>query len=348
MTGYNPLQSASAGHIYVIYSFHCGFCLPTLYATHQRIIAEMERYEQKAVSQASHIVLQAIDNFLGRGESEDVTILDGTAFSETALLARSSSIDEIPILHRLLLFLHKVILGVYFGVDSPFALKELYKISNAKMKGQGFLTVPWSMYVALAALRLVKAGHSFGKHKHLRKARDIMKELATAVKQGDVNAHVMHKLVLADYAVAKKEPHESVKEKFDASIALSRRSGFVNIAGLGNSLMAEYFLSMMDRDWSDFYGRQAIRMYQQWNSAMLVRHMETKCGLKTEKRYSLPDQQQASSLELTSDGATSNRILHSANFSDAHYGRSLRRISVGAGSSIVAGRKSGDLSTYKG
>lgn len=318
MTGYDPLHAAAAGHIYVIYSFHCGFCLTTLHTTHQKILAEMDRYGQEAVSLASRIVLQTIENFLGKGDG-DVTILDGAAMNETSLLTEGSTIEDLPIVRRILLLLHKIILSVYFGRECPYAIKELYKISITKLKGQGFLPVPWSMYVALAALRLAKRGKE--STKYLRRTRGIIKDLTAAAKIGDVNAHVMNQLVLAELAVVKKEPLETVKKKFDDSITLARRSGFINIAGLGNALMTEYFLEAGDTDWSDFYGRQAIRMYQQWDSKTLVIHTETMLGVKHKgMRYSL-------TVQHDSKSNYESLILRSSDFCDAHAGSALRRLS---------------------
>lgn len=198
-------------------------------------------------------------------------------------------------------------------------MKEFYKIAKSQIKGQGFLHVPWAMYVALAALRLAKVGEK--RRLHLRNVRGIIKELESASKNGDVNAHVMNQLILAELAVVKKEPADAIKTKYDVSISVAHRSGFVNIGGLGNAMLAEYYLETADQDWSDFYSNQAIRLYQQWHSEMLVRDMETKFAVTRGKRFSpSEDGSDLSSNEMT--------VLHSSNFLDVHSGDVIRRITV--------------------
>jgi len=169
----------------------------------------MKRYRQLVSVEMANVPRQRLDNFLGRGGTDDIMVLSGAAMNEIALL-NSRNLDL-------------RVLSVYFARVGHQSTDDAFKISIANWKMEGFY-LPWIAFIGLAAMRLSKSGYQ--RRKNLRRARLVMKDHESSRKMGNVNTHVLLLLLAAEYSVLHSNGslNMKIKRAFDTAIAAAKRS----------------------------------------------------------------------------------------------------------------------------
>jgi len=311
MTGNDPHFAGISGVNYANVSFHCGLYLPDLFRIFSDIVTEVSRYRQLVIEGMANVSRQRLATFIGKYDG-DVMVLDGVAMNETSLIA--TGVTELRILQ--FIAFEKLVISVYFTKIWPAAAQEVFTTSNNEWKIRGFY-LPWAIFISLTAMRLAKS--HFHRRKNLHRARSVMKDYDASRKNGNGNTHVLLMLLEAEYLVVKgMATLNEVKTAFDIAIATAKRSGFVNIAGLGNVLAAEYLQASGGNLYVD-YAEEAAELYRQWGASALVTHVERKFTLRT--HHTRPDD--CTSSEATSVVQSDSRSLHSSDFAQAHQGRMI-------------------------
>jgi len=214
------------------------------------------------------------------GEAEDPLVLTGEAMNQEEFVKEAKKeTDTSPLInlyHRLLA------LAVLFG-DSEGAEAHFIATQSNDIPIQTAMThISVNFLGALTYLNLSRT-ESRKQSLHRRKSRQLIKEVESWAKKGNMNFVDMLQLLKAEQlSTMKKASEESVRHAFDAAIQSSLRSGFMNHAALANERAGKYYLARNDKaKASDYLGR-AVELYQDWGAFGKVHKMHWENEILTE------------------------------------------------------------------
>jgi hypothetical protein len=186
-------------------------------------------------------------------------------------------------------------------------------------------SVFYFLFSALVAIDCWKTAGVTQQFRYWRLFQKFQRLLVAWTKKGDPNT--LHLVYLLDAEVLTTKKNVSsmdVQQIYHQSIAQARRSGFIQDAALANERLGEYFLSVQDRDWAQYYLRNAKILYYDWGAKRKVQLMEQRYGSLVEIKVTEADR----SKSIVKLSLTLKEFAHVLEFPYARIGWEVLRLNT--------------------
>eukprot|EP00934_Nitzschia_sp_Nitz4_P005477 Nitzschia sp. Nitz4//scaffold219_size35776//22461//25811//NITZ4_007825-RA/size35776-processed-gene-0.12-mRNA-1//-1//CDS//3329542323//5467//frame0 len=204
------------------------------------------------------IVEQTIINLEDLGNSP--TLLKGEALDEGTILQKFAG-NGLQMTKRDLETFRLLLANVYGDLE---ACKKSLDVLDTN-KHDIFVARSYfrQTLMALAAFRLAR---STGKQNYRSLGKKIKKRFEADVKRGNVNAHAIYLMLVAEASPS--------KENYDVAIRACARLGLLHYEAYLCERTADLFLEQGDSNWAEFYMAQAYVLYDDWGAKGKLSQME--------------------------------------------------------------------------
>jgi len=135
-----------------------------------------------------------------------------------------------------------------------------------------FSSVRYTFLEALTYLKAAQSASGWKKRQMKKCAHKTIQQLQGWAKNGNVN--VVHYLYILEAELAVLQgKNEKAKKSFNAGIAASRRSGFLQDRALAHELASAYFRAQGDDYWGDYHIECSMACYQEWGCIAKVEQL---------------------------------------------------------------------------
>jgi len=111
-----------------------------------------------------------------------------------------------------------------------------------------------------------------------RKGLAMIAQMQRWEADGVVNAHHMRLLLRAEHRAGTRKAFNKVRRFYDNAIANSGRLGCLHTHALGNERCALFCLRRGEEEWSRFYFKKALSLYQEWGATAKAHRMKQEYG----------------------------------------------------------------------
>ncbi|CAB9500796.1 Transcriptional regulator [Seminavis robusta] len=205
------------------------------------------------------------------GESENTTILCGSAISEDCLLEEASTVSgKFSSLLKSFLCVLQSFLCVHFGDHEKGAVLALKRGNNVYEELPG---MPIAMVDPfLRAVSLYAMARKTKKFKYRRHAYRATKTVKVWLQKGNPNAYHQLEFLNAERAALSKS--QDTYELYSKAARLAVRGGWIHDAALASERHAEYMLEQNDKDGAAVKLAEAIERYGTWGAMKKVTQLQ--------------------------------------------------------------------------
>ena len=219
-------------------------------------LSQFERMSTNSdYAQRTRMVWQVVLNLIG--ESENTTVLSGSAIEEEYALEDDTSMTGVIFL------LLKSFLCVHFGNHEQGAALAMQRGNRFYEESPG---LPVGMPDPfLRAMSLYAMARKTGKSKYARHAKRARATVKDWLKKG--NPNVYHQLELLNAERAALSKRKDTSELYYKAARLAVRGGWIHDAALTSERHGEYLLEIGDKEGATAKLKEAIERYSSWGAA---------------------------------------------------------------------------------
>ena len=257
-------------NLYCIHSFLSGSKSLTILAKEAKSYSDyFLDFQQKTNYYHNEAFRQSMLNLIG--ESEQTTLLIGSAYDETVMKKQNRQNND-----RTGSFCHhfnKVLLNYFFGsYDEALKEAEIATTYLDAMLGR-FETTNLVFYEGLSCAALVEGASKKKKTKYQKKIKQHLKKL----EKWSVHApeNYLHKyLLLSAENNRLKGRHEKARIQYDEAIQLASKNGFIQEEAVGCELAAKFYAQIERNGLSEYYYRAAYNNFREWGAVAKMNHLK--------------------------------------------------------------------------
>ena len=216
---------------------------------------------------------QMIQNMLG--ESDDPCVLSGNAMKEDEFQKTVTDQKHLVALAKM----HMMQLEaryLFHNLESAAELIGGFALPGDKAFPGFFGTVRAALFEGLTCFGMsIGASKSRESKKWHQKGLTHFKRMKAWVSAGNINCVHYLGLLEAEQAVSKGKL-DLAKEKYNDSISIAKRNGFVQDAALAHERAGIFFLAQDDTPWAKYHVEKSILFYKDWGCTAKVDHLSTK------------------------------------------------------------------------
>ncbi len=261
-----------AGYTLSFYSTYSYLCSQELSSLAQELSANskaLERIKKRTPKNWIDIVLQTINNLLGR--SEDPSVLVGEGYDQEKMLPLHQEANDVTALSYF--YIARSMLG-YLLQDYSQAFQN---IVNAEKFLGGVAATPWEnifyFYSSLVMLAEIAAQPKTEYQALLEKIAANQKILNNAaVHAPENNLHKWHLVEAEKHRVLGEKM--AAMERYDEAISGAQEQGYIQEEALANELAAKFYLDWGKEKVAAGYMQEAYYCYARWGAKVKTEQLE--------------------------------------------------------------------------